>query len=256
MVEIETNIGGVKKDIKIINVHARANSGSDIARYNMRKYDAELLKDSLDVNYPDANLIILGDYNDDVDESVIAGNPSSFQKMVEDTARYNPLTLEISKAGAFSYLSSGGFLDHITISNELTPDYVPNSTFVYDPRLDVANYVNTTSDHGPVIARFELKADATLSTNDLIATNGLSVVAYPNPTSESFNVVINSENAQDLKLNIYDILGRSMAAPIKLKGANSQNATRIDIAKLPVGIYIYTLSNGNKVVFKDKIVKK
>ena len=256
MVEIETNIGGVKKDIKIINVHARANSGSDIARYNMRKYDAELLKDSLDVNYPDANLIILGDYNDDVDESVIAGNPSSFQKMVEDTARYNPLTLEISKTGAFSYLSSGGFLDHITISNELTPDYVPNSTFVYDPRLDVANYVNTTSDHGPVIARFELKADATLSTNDLIATNGLSVVAYPNPTSESFNVVINSENAQDLKLNIYDILGRSMAAPIKLKGANSQNATRIDIAKLPIGIYIYTLSNGNKVVFKDKIVKK
>ena len=256
MVEIETNIGGAKKDIKIINIHARANSGSDIARYNMRKYDAELLKDSLDVHYPDANLIILGDYNDDVDESVIAGNPSSYQKMIEDVARYNPLTLEISKTGAFSYLSSGGFLDHITISNELTTDYVANSTSVYDPRLDVANYVNNTSDHGPVIARFKLKADAALSTNDLIATNGLSVVTYPNPASESFSVVIISENAHDLKLNIYDISGRSMGHTIKLKGVNSENATRIDIAKLPVGIYIYTLSNDNKVVFKDKIVKK
>ncbi|RKS90349.1 putative secreted protein (Por secretion system target) [Flavobacterium limicola] len=256
MVEIETNIGGVKKDIKIINIHARANSGTDIARYNMRKYDAELLKDSLDVHYPDANLIILGDYNDDVDESVIAGNPSSYQKMVEDVSRYNPLTLEISKVGAFSYLSSGGFLDHIIISNELTTDYVANSTTVYDARLDVPNYVNTTSDHGPVIARFELKADSTLSTNDLTATNGLSVVAYPNPASESFSVVINSENKEDLKLNIYDILGRSMGAPIKLKSVSNSNATHIDIAKLPVGIYIYTLSNGNKVVFKDKIVKK
>jgi hypothetical protein len=48
-----------------------------------------VLKDSLDVNYPDANIILLGDYNDDVDQSVIAGNPSSYQKLVEDTARYN-----------------------------------------------------------------------------------------------------------------------------------------------------------------------
>jgi hypothetical protein len=41
--------------------------------------------------------MLLGDFNDDVDQSV-AGNPSSYQKMVED-ARYNTLTLEISKAG-------------------------------------------------------------------------------------------------------------------------------------------------------------
>lgn len=256
MVEIEINIGGVKKEIKIMNIHARANSGSDLTRYNMRKYDAELLKDSLDVHYPDANLIILGDYNDDVDESVIAGNPSSYQKMVENIARYNPLTLEISKAGAFSYLSSGGFLDHITISNELTADYVSNSTSVYDPRVDVANYINTTSDHGPVVARFELKEDTTLAKNDLITIKGLSVVAYPNPASESFNVEINSENTHEIKLSIYDILGRSMGAPVKLKGSNSANTTRIDIAKFPVGIYIYTLSNGNAVIFKDKIVKK
>jgi hypothetical protein len=47
--------------------------------------------------------MLLGDFNDDVDQSVIAGNPSSYQKMVEDTARYNTLTLEISKAGAFSF---------------------------------------------------------------------------------------------------------------------------------------------------------
>lgn len=255
MVEIETNINGVKKDITIVDIHARANSGTDISRYNMRKYDAEFLKDSLDVNYPDTNLMILGDYNDDVDMSVISPNPSSYQKMVEDTARYNTLTLEISKAGAFSYLSSGGFLDHIIVSNELTSEYIPNSTEVYDPRMDVANYVNTTSDHGPVIARFDFKTNSTLATKDLIS-DGLTVVAYPNPASESFNVLINSEYPQDLKLNIYDILGRSMGAPIKLKEAASANATRIDIAKLPKGIYIYTLSNGTKVVFKDKIVKK
>jgi hypothetical protein len=53
----------------------------------MRKYDVEVLKDSLDVEFPNANVMLLGDFNDDVDQSV-AGNPSSYQKMVEDTARY------------------------------------------------------------------------------------------------------------------------------------------------------------------------
>ena len=256
MVDIETNIGGVKKEIKIVDLHARANSGGDIARYNMRKYDAEVLKDSLDAQYPTANLIVLGDYNDDVDQSVIAGNPSSYQKMVEDVARYNTLTLEISKAGAFSYLSSGGFLDHIVISNELTADYVPNSIMVYDPRSDVPNYVTTTSDHGPVVARFELKADATLGTQEVSLKNGLAITGYPNPVAELFSVVIQSEISQDLSLNIYDLLGRSVSQPLTIKGSVGENATSINVSKLPVGIYIYTLSNGAKVLYKDKIIKK
>jgi hypothetical protein len=41
------------------------NSGTDIAGYNMRKYDVELLKTVL-MNYPNANIILLGDYSDDV----------------------------------------------------------------------------------------------------------------------------------------------------------------------------------------------
>ncbi len=255
LVEIETNIGGVKKDLKIIDIHARANSGGDIARYNMRKYDVELLKDSLDVEFPNANVMLLGDFNDDVDQSVIAGNPSSYQKMVEDTARYNTLTLEISKAGAFSFLSSGGFLDHIVVSNELTDDYVPNSIMVYDPRTDVPGYTTNTSDHGPVVARFELKEDVTLSTNDVIGKNELSAIAYPNPTIESFNVVVNLENTTDLQLNIYDVLGRSMGMPYKLNSGSNGNTTTINIAKLPAGIYIYTVSDGNKVMYRNKIVK-
>jgi hypothetical protein len=63
------------------------------------------------INYPDANIILLGDYNDDVDQSVIAEIHlliKKWLKIPQDTI----LTLDISKAGA-SLLSSGGFLDHI-----------------------------------------------------------------------------------------------------------------------------------------------
>ncbi|PWA09563.1 hypothetical protein DB891_07735 [Flavobacterium laiguense] len=204
MVEIETNIAGVKKDIKIIDIHARANSGTDISKYNMRKYDAEFLKDSLDAQYPNADFMILGDYNDDVDVSVIAGNPSSYQKLVEDTARYNALTLDISKAGSYSFLGSGGFLDHIITSNELTDEYVPNSIAVYDPRTDISNYVNTTSDHGPVIARFELKKTEQTITFNPIASKTYGNVPFDLTSNSSSNLAISYSSSDENIVKIID----------------------------------------------------
>jgi hypothetical protein len=254
LVKIETNIGGIKKEINLIDLHARANSGSDISRYNMRKYDAEVLKDSLDAEYPNSNFMILGDFNDDVKSSVIAGNPSSYQKIVEDTNNYNALTLGISQAGAYSFLSSGGFLDHIVISNELTDQYIPNSIAVYDPRNDIANYTNTTSDHGPVIARFELKEDH-LSTVDF-GTNKFGVRAFPNPTADVVNVVVKTNSAKNLKLRFYDISGHLVGSPIEINGTDEISTTVIPVSHLQTGIYIYTLTENNKVVFKSKIIKK
>jgi hypothetical protein len=218
MVDIETNIAGVKKDIKIIDIHARANSGTDISKYNMRKYDAEFLKDSLDAHYPDADFMILGDYNDDVDVSVIAGNPSSYQKLVEDTARYNTLTLDISKAGSYSYLGSGGFLDHIITSNELNDEYVPNSIAVYDPRTDVSNYVNTTSDHGPVIARFELKKTEQTITFNPIASKTYGDAPFELTSNSSSNLALSYNSSDENIVKIVD-------GKVKIIGAGTATIT-------------------------------
>ncbi|MCC9071488.1 choice-of-anchor J domain-containing protein [Flavobacterium sp. F-65] len=255
MVQIETNIGGVKKLINLVDLHARANSGSDISKYNMRKYDAQVLKDSLDRYYSKSNLIILGDYNDDVKASVITPNPSSYKAFVDDTSNYNALTLEISKAGAFSFLSSGGFLDHIMISNELNSEYIANSIAVYDPRNDISNYVNTTSDHGPVIARFELKA-TNLGAIDFETNNEFAVKAYPNPATDVVNIFVKTNDDKKLKLRLYDITGRMIGDPVDVSGGQDKSTSVIQVSDLKSGIYIYTLTENNKVVFRDKIIKK
>lgn len=255
MVQIKTDIGGVKRLINLVNLHARANSGSDISKYNMRKYDAQVLKDSLDRYYANSDLIILGDYNDDVKASVVTPNPSSYKMFVDDVANYNALTLDISKAGAFSFLSSGGFLDHIMISNELNSEYIPNSIAVYDPRSDINNYVNTTSDHGPVIARFELKK-STLGTIDFETKNGFAVKTYPNPATDIVNVLVKTNDGKKLKLRLYDITGRMIGKPVDVNGGTENSTSVIQISDLKSGIYIYTLSENNKVIFKDKIIKK
>ncbi|MNL37514.1 hypothetical protein D3C87_1596640 [compost metagenome] len=199
--------------------------------------------------------MILGDFNDDVKASVIAGNPSSYQKIVEDINRYNTLTLEISRAGAYSFLSSNGFLDHIVISNELTDQYIPNSIAVYDPRNDITNYTNTTSDHGPVIARFELKKDV-LSTIDFGTNNGYFVQAYPNPATDVVNVTVKTKEDKILKLRLYDISGHLVGNPIEIKGTEEKKDAVIQLGNLRSGIYVYTLSENNKVIYSNKIIKK
>ncbi|MFD1601869.1 choice-of-anchor J domain-containing protein [Flavobacterium artemisiae] len=254
MVTLETNLNGVKNEINFIDLHARANSGTDIARYNMRKYDTQVLKDSLDAHYPKANLILLGDYNDDVKASVIPGQPSSYEAFVTDTNNYKALTLEISQAGAFSFLSSGGFLDHITISNELVDQYIQGSTAVYDPRNDITSYTTTTSDHGPVIARFQLKQDV-LSTPDF-AKNKYYVKAYPNPVTDVVSFDVKTTADRNLKIRLYDINGRTIGNPISVKNEDEISTTVVSVSNLQAGFYFYTVSENNKVIFKDKLVKK
>lgn len=255
MVQIETNVGGVKKLLNLVDLHSRANSGTDIGKYNMRKYDAQVLKDSLDHYYPNSNLIILGDFNDDVKASVITPNPSSYKSFVDDKTNYNALTLEISQAGAYSFLSSGGFLDHIIISNELNDQYIDKSIAVYDPRTDIASYTTTTSDHGPVIARFELKED-NLATIDFENKNGYFVSAYPNPAYDVVNIAVKTKDDKVLKLRLYDISGHLVANPVEVKGTTENSTSVIQLSNLKTGIYVYTLSENNKVIYSNKIIKK
>ncbi len=254
IVTIETNIGGIKKELTLIDIHARANSGTDVSSYNRRKYDTQILKDSLDANYPNTNLIILGDLNDDVKKSVFGtNNASTYENFVLDKTNYNALTLGISQAGASSFLSSGGFLDHIIISNELDDQYIPNSIAVYDPRNDIQDY--TTSDHGPVIARFELKEDV-LSTPDFENKNSYFVQAYPNPSSDVVTIDVTTKEDKVLKLRLYDINGHLVGNPIEIKGTADKSGSVIQLANLRTGIYVYTLSENNKVIYSNNIIKK
>ncbi len=155
----DVTINGVTERIDLIALHARANSGNDAqARYDMRKYDVEVLKDSLDVNFANNKVILLGDYNDDVDETVadIPSTISSFQEYVDDTANYTIVSSALSEAGLRSFVFRENMIDHIAITNELDEAYIENSVTVHYEVYD-GDYAFTTSDHFPVSARFLLE---------------------------------------------------------------------------------------------------
>ncbi len=155
----DVTIDGATKQYDLVALHARANSGSSAQeRYDMRKYDVEVLKDSLDVQFADSNLILLGDFNDDVDETVadIPSTISSYEVYINDTVNYDIISSVLSDGGFRSFVFRENMIDHIVVSNEVAPTYIEETVSVGYEFYDF-DYTTTASDHFPVSARFILE---------------------------------------------------------------------------------------------------
>jgi|GEM_PF-6332073 len=172
LMEVKTNINGVNQNINLVNVHTRSNGGGESAanpRYAMRRYDVNVLKDSLDTYYSNVPLIILGDFNDDLDETVadqsaptVNTSETSFINYINDPENYVPVTLSLSNAGLRTFPSFENVIDHMIITDELRENWIVNSERVVAPFDLIPNYLSTTSDHIPVKTRFELFCDLEL----------------------------------------------------------------------------------------------
>ncbi|TRX51757.1 T9SS type A sorting domain-containing protein [Fulvivirga sp. M361] len=162
----DVEIAGITKKIHLVAIHARANSGRDAQnRYDMRKFDVEVLKDTLDAFYSDVNLVLLGDYNDDVDFTVadIPSTLTSYEVYVNDTANYNPVTEILSERGFRSFVSRENVIDHISLSDELFDEFLEGSARAGYEFYD-NDYSFTTSDHLPISIRLSFVPEVTFNT--------------------------------------------------------------------------------------------
>lgn len=153
-------------------IHGKANTEDYAESYKRRQMAAEGLYYYLRENKPDANIILLGDYNDDVDQSIYYVQENNdrvyqetpYDEFIEDTDNFNVLTKKLSNAGESASVNYDEIIDHITISNELFDEHIQNSTLIHDPRSYIDNYENTTSDHLPVWAKFDITSAAVAKT--------------------------------------------------------------------------------------------
>lgn len=154
------------KEFYAVVIHGKANYGDNdqeyAEAYERRKKAAEGLYQYLMNNKPAANIILLGDYNDDVDQSIYYDNEGNYKEtpyyqFVNDTDDFDVITKDLSDAGESASINYPDIIDHITISNELFENYVQKSTAVYyDPQSYIEEYEETTSDHLPVWAKFDV----------------------------------------------------------------------------------------------------
>lgn len=258
----DVTVDGVKQRLHIVGIHARANTGGTSGteadrelQYRQRKYDVEVLKDSLDAQFPKENIIIAGDFNDDVDEtvSVISSTKeSSYKKYVDDAERWQTLTKALSDDGYRSYVSQENMIDHILISNELKNSYLSSSVGVALPFTFLKNYTATTSDHLPVFARFQFIAPPTATEPAL----GINARVFPNPTIDMIDLDLDETlSKQLLEVSLSNSQGYMI---FKENGTwdSVRQQFNNDLSKRSAGVYFLKIADKQRRVSVFKIVKQ
>jgi len=220
-------------NITFMVMHAKADADNDAC--NRRIAACRELKDTLDHYFVNTAFLLLGDYNDDLDQTICSNTPvSNYSYMLTDSAHYHALTLGISKAGAISIDGYTSLIDHVFASNSMVEYYVANSAYSLRNEVKswVSNYNYDVSDHFPVRTQYVLKDAGNTNpaaVHSLNTAHGIAV--YPNPAG----VFVHIENREDAfdEIVIYSIEGKEMMSGRLHAGTNT-----FSTADLPPGIYL------------------
>ena len=161
-VRLEVTVGDATLDVYFITMHAKALS--DTTSYDRRLKGSLALKSYLDTTRANDFVIVAGDFNDDVDTSITSKKSSPYQNFVNDSADYLFPTKVLSDMGIRSTLSGTQMIDHHLITNELFPLYMTGSAEAYRVDQYFSSYSSTTSDHLPIITRYNVGTDGGGST--------------------------------------------------------------------------------------------
>lgn len=146
--------------LTVIVLHAKAGSAPEDR--DRRENGAIALQARLDARYPNADVLVIGDFNDDVDTSIATGHPSPYAGFVDSDA-YAFTTAALSADGDHSTVFYPEMIDHQLATDELLGHYVHGSAQVVPADQWFDSYPESTSDHYPVVARYILPGGAIAS---------------------------------------------------------------------------------------------
>jgi endonuclease/exonuclease/phosphatase family metal-dependent hydrolase len=152
-VTLRVTLNGTTEDVIVIVQHPKC--CSDATSYQRRVNASNALKSYLDGSFPTQKVWVIGDFNDDVDTSIYTGHASPYANFVSDGPRYGFPTKALSDAGIASTVDFPDMIDHHLNSNEARALYIASSAEVYRVDQYIASYGTTTSDHYPLLSRYD-----------------------------------------------------------------------------------------------------
>jgi endonuclease/exonuclease/phosphatase family metal-dependent hydrolase len=147
--------GGAPRTLVVLVAHFKAMANYD--GYTRRITAANALKLFLDQTYPTRWVLVVGDLNDDIDVSTYQHKTSPFAPFVSDSANYRFTTDALTTAGISTTATFSSTIDHHLATDELARRFVDGSAKVLRPDGWVTDYVLKTSDHYPVVTRYDLR---------------------------------------------------------------------------------------------------
>ena len=170
----DVTLNCITKKVHFILIHAKANTAPILTAYDRREAAARELHDTLTAFFANDNIIILGDFNDDLDQTITTGRTiTSYHDFTDDPANFFSPTLALSLAGKKSTVSYNDVIDHVMLSNDFQTYYIPGSANILtDVAALIPRYGTTTTDHYPVFTRyiFENKIPPTVTSCTALVT--------------------------------------------------------------------------------------
>jgi hypothetical protein len=246
------------RKINFILVHGK--SGNTSTDHKRRFDGAKELKDTLDANFNAAHVMILGDFNDDLDSTISTGiSPAltSYDPIVKDSTdndRYKSPSIILSNNGSYSVLGYEDVVDHLVISNELEDLYIPGSVrLVRAVESWITDYANTTSDHYPLLSRF------------LMPTGGVTAISNYDPSEIKLSIKGNPVVRQlkvdflpaagTISLEVYNISGAPVYKSKTMKVLAQQKEFSIDLGRAASGSYLFRVVNNGKYYIQKFLLK-
>ena len=217
-----------------------------------RRYQAMiLLKNYIDTNFPNKNVIVTGDLNDVLTDSDFN---NVFQTLIDDDDNYLFADMAIANGAGFnwSYPSWPSHLDHILITNELFDEFNKNTTVVETILIDnymqggFSAYDSKVSDHRPVGLKFEQNP---VSTENMILEDK-SLIIFPNPSNGRLTISF-EQPTKDSHINIYNANGQVVKS---LAVRDGEMKADYQFADLPNGLYWLQYSSENELIVTEKFV--
>jgi len=197
------------ENIIIINNHFKCCGdgyldSDDSGDEETRRYIASnLLKDYIDANFQNENVIVLGDLND-----ILTDDPENnvFQMILNDSENYLFADMDIAQGTSsdWSYPTWPSHIDHILITNELFDEFENNNSDVQTIKIDEYlnggwyEYDQKVSDHRPVALKL-------LFNEGLVVeyTEGWNLVGLPLLVNDN-NYLVHFPNAVEGTLYSYN----------------------------------------------------
>jgi len=245
-------VDGVTQRIRAINIHAKAFATQ--ADYDERVSDSQVIKAYMD-QLTSQNVLLLGDFNDDVTTSTFNNLPSPYQNFVQDPG-YKVITKSLSDRGQTSY-SSFSNIDHIVANVKMKTLHLDGTERIENPTY-VGSYLSTTSDHFPVWTRFGFTQLVSIDEpSDEERAMGVELEQnYPNPFNPTTVLGYRLSVAGNATLRVYDLLGREVAVLVDGVMSAGYHEVTFNAGSLSSGMYIYRLETAQGAVSKRMMLVK
>lgn len=221
--------------LRIWVLHLKANTGSSsqkVEAYNRRYSASMVLKSYIQKLGPDKAGLILGDWNDDFDVSILSGYATPFANWTKDT-QYLVATLPLSKAKQKSTVSYTEMIDHIVALPALKSYCMEDSVLVINPSSWISSYGNTTSDHYPVFVRFDISKKF----NSVKSQHNTAIKVFCDETGKIY--FLGLEESKIERMEQYDLTGKL------LKSEN--NPHRFDQFEMVQSLVVLKIYSDGKV---------